>query len=123
MKPNDYIFCPFCGNSKWITDKTGYDFVSQGKLTYNKCSGCKKFIYINLTRKVDHPFLKDITEEVRFKLQAEIGDYYITVNYIDGYTEFLENGKLALKLNQVINFNWYKHTELLEKIKTYLVFS
>lgn len=123
--PQEYIFCPFCGSIKWITDKTGSSGKGQ-RLSYHKCSGCKKFTYTNVTVLIDHPILVGVTHTQRYSVEAEIGNYKITVFYYDkSMTEFvdLDKREVVLTINSPISFNWYKNDELISKIKTYVVFS
>lgn len=122
----EYIFCPFCGGSLWITDRTQRVTTSSGgKITHNKCDSCKAFSYSNISVPVEHPLLFAITESKRLQVTAWILPYKIIVNYLDNFTEFyeLDGGKFILKINQAVNFDWYKNEELVEKIKKYVVFS
>lgn len=46
---NDYfIFCPFCGESSWLTEKSRT--YEEGRLESHKCSDCKKFTYTNIIK-------------------------------------------------------------------------
>lgn len=119
----DFIFCPLCGGSKWLTDKTRSNI--DGKLIQHKCADCKEFIYINHTTAFEHPVLVGLTKTVRYSIQVRIYDYIIVVNYHDNTTVFesYDSGDLILKLNVAVAFNWYKNEDLIEKIKKYIVFS
>lgn len=122
-KPIDFIFCPLCGGTKWITDPTGY--ADGGKLTYKKCTNCKKFTYINHTAIVEHAFLVGVTHTSKYEIDATIDPYRIKVNYHKGFTQFLDaySNKLVLEVQTAVNFNWYKNEALVKKIKTYVLFS
>lgn len=120
----DYIFCPFCGGIKWTTDKSGQ--TNHGQLESYECSDCKKFYYSN---HIEHTKSKETGIEIfskqRYKVEAKIESYTITVNYIKNTTliEYTNGYGTVIELKHAVNFNWYKNEELMEKIKTYLVFS
>ena len=120
---NDYIFCPFCGATKWVTDKT--QATAKGKLTFHRCSSCKKFSYTNITTLIDHPILVGITQTTRYSVEAEISHYKILVSYYKDETEFEDTDKreVILTVNSAVQFNWYKNEELISKIKKYILFS
>jgi len=125
----DFIFCPLCGASKWLTDKTGS--CSTGKLTKYNCSGCKNFKYVNVTRLVKHSVLVGITQTVRYSVEAVIKPYSVTVFYFSGingdepgFTNIRsDTGELLVSIKSIITFNWYKDELLLDKIKKYILFS
>lgn len=119
----DYIFCPFCGGVKWISDKTGY--ADGGRLASHKCAGCKKFTYVNHTELVKHPVLEGITKTTRYSVQADILPYRIIVFYHKNSTQFqdINTHQVILVVNSAVAFNWYKNEELVDKIKKYVVFS
>jgi hypothetical protein len=120
----DYIFCPFCGGTKWITDKT--KSAPGGKLTYHMCAGCKKFIYTDITTLIDHPILVSIYQTTRYSVKATIDPYIIEVLYKQNITNFWDSddpSKLIMTVNSAVTFNWYKNEELIKKIKKYVVFS
>lgn len=119
----DYIFCPLCGATKWITDKTGY--ANKGKLTAHKCSGCKKFNYTNHTGIIEHQVLVGVTQTTRYSVVADIETYRISVFYHANTTQFqdIDSNNVVLVLNSAVSFNWYKNEELIDKIKKYLLFS
>lgn len=128
-KTTDFIFCPFCGAVKWITDKTGaiqaHHPGGAGTLESHKCSGCKKFTYINHWALGKSPAGLDIFNKTRFSVQADIEPYRILVLYKENITQFLDlyDKKLVLQVNACVTFNWYKNEELVDRIKKYVVFS
>lgn len=120
----DFIFCPLCGATKWLTTKTRAS--AQGRLTDNKCSGCKKFTYTNVTCLIKHPILIGITQTVRYSIEATIEPYRIGVFYQEPIVTNIwdsDTSQNLLSLNQAVTFNWYKNDELLDKIKKYILFS
>lgn len=128
MSP-DFIFCPFCGATKWIIDKTGAPISIlasfKGQLEHHKCSGCKNFTYSNIMEHDKSLAGLEYFKKIRYSVQAIIKPYEIDVSYVDKHTTLTEweTGKVLLKLNSAITFNWYKNEDLIEKIKKYLVFS
>jgi hypothetical protein len=118
----DYIFCPFCGSTKWTLNKTKS---INGELKSKQCSFCKKFTYVDITSLVEHKFLVGITQTTRFSVEAIIDKYRITVFYHNNSTQFqdMDSYDVILVVNSAVSFNWYKNEELLSKIKKYLVFS
>lgn len=119
----DYIFCPLCGAVKWITDKSGA--FAGGKLESHKCSGCKKFTYVNLFNKTLSPAGLEVWARSRFSVVARIEPYIVSVFYHKNSTQFqnADSNEVILVLNSAVTFNWYKNEELVDKIKKYLVFS
>lgn len=120
---NDYIFCPFCGEVEWISDKTGS--CAKGRLSYYKCKGCKKFSYTNISMLVKDTFLHGVTELKRYEVKAEVEPYLITIAYFANKTIISDaySHQQIIELDKVIEFDWYKDDKILEKIKFYLVFS
>jgi hypothetical protein len=122
----DFIFCPFCGGVKWITDKSG---TASGHPSYqlesHKCAACKKFIYINAWDKGISEVGLQYIKKRRYQIEAIINPYKIKVFYMDPKTIFINNNtdKIVLSIEQAVTFNWYKNEELIEKIKKYFVFS
>lgn len=122
----DFIFCPFCGATKWTIDKTGAPPAGiKGQLEYHKCSGCKNFTYTNLVAHDKSPGGIEYFKKTRYSVVAIIKPYEIVVSYVDKHTTFTDwdTGNILLMLNSAITFNWYKHEDLIDKIKKYLVFS
>jgi hypothetical protein len=121
----DYIFCPLCGATKWITDKTGSAHADKGRLTKHKCSSCKKFSYTNHSALIEHNILVGITQITRYSVVADIDPYRISVFYHANSTQFqdIDCNNVILILNSAVTFNWYKNEELIEKIKKYVLFS
>lgn len=122
----DFIFCPLCGATKWLADKTLGD--PRGKLTVHKCSGCKKFKYTNITVPVEHPIFTAVTQSIRYEVLADIAPYSIRVHHLDNFTEIYDHDarsadNLIIKLEKAIPFNWYSDEDVIEKIKKYLLFS
>ena len=120
----DFIFCPLCGASKWLTNKTRASAL--GRLTENKCSGCKNFTYTNVTCLVKHQFLVGITQTVRHSVEAIIKPYKVCVFYQDPIGTSIwdsETYQTLLTLNSAVTFNWYKNEDLVDKIKKYILFS
>lgn len=120
----DYIFCPLCGASKWISDKTGS--VENNKLSLYRCTACKKFQYTNITVPYTDTFLHAVTQIRRYSVKAELEKYCITVLYAPENQTTIrdaETFKELIKLNKPIEFNWYRPEEVAEKVKFYLVFS
>lgn len=120
----DYIFCPFCGSNKWISDKSGgYNY--KDRLESHKCSGCKNFTYCNIIKQEKSPAGLEIFSKGRFSVVAKIRPYIISVFYEKGSTQFqdIDSNDVILVLNRVVTFNWYKNEELVDKIKKYVVFS
>jgi hypothetical protein len=120
----DFIFCPLCGATKWLTNKTRAS--AQGRLTEHRCSGCKNFTYTNVTCLVKHAVLVGITQSVRHSIEATIKPYKIGVFYQEPIVTNIwdsETSQLLLSLNSAVTFNWYKNEELIEKVKKYILFS
>jgi len=121
----DYIFCPFCGGNKWISDRTGGHPTGNGRLESHKCAGCKKFTYVNSIKKEKSPAGLEIFSKSRFSVVAKIEPYIISVFYEKPATQFqdINTNNVILVLNSAVTFNWYKNEELVDKIKKYVVFS
>jgi hypothetical protein len=119
----DYIFCPLCGGMKWLVDKTGTSH--DGRLTFHECSSCKNFNYTNETVIVKSEILIGVTNTSRLSVMADIFPYLISVYYKENKTEIMDTDsfKLLLRFNKVIQFNWYRSEEVIDKIKKFLVFS
>ena len=120
---NDYIFCPFCGEAEWISDKTGS--TKEGRLSYYKCKECKKFSYTNISMLVKHNFLIGVTEIKRYEVKAEVYPYLVTIAYLANKTIITDadSNKQIIELDKALEFDWYRDEKILEKIKFYLVFS
>jgi hypothetical protein len=122
----NYIFCPFCGGSTWTTDKTRE--AMGGRLESYKCGECQKFIYIEHLKRGQllSPSGLIFIERKPYQIEALIGKYQVIVYCAQNATHFLDfqENKVILALGYVVKFNWYAREEvLLDKIKTYLVFS
>src|SRR5688572_4454448 len=100
---SDFIFCPFCGSSDWITDKTRQ--YNDEMFISNKCAGCNNFGYAG-------------TKDSLHEIHATMRPYKVVVDYEFEFTGIyaLDNSTI-LYLEQLINFNWYKYEETLDKIK------
>lgn len=119
----NYIFCPFCGCSKWLSDKKGN--YNGSNLEYYKCLGCKKFTYnIISVKKTSSQGLEYFDREI-FSVVVWLGKYMISVFYHNNSTQFQdeESREVILVLDHAVKFNWYKEEELFKKVKTYVVFS
>jgi hypothetical protein len=119
---NDYIFCPFCGATKWVTDKA---MKTGQQHEVFKCCGCKKFKYENVLNSIKTPAGFELFKKQRYMVEATIDPYFITVYYVQGVTNIQDSDSRALivSLGQAVTFNWYKHEELIDKIKKYVLFS
>ncbi len=120
----DFIFCPLCGATKWLTTKTRAS--TKGKLTDHTCSGCKNFTYTNVTCPVKHSVLVGINQTVRHSVEVTIKPYLIAVYYQDPPATYINDSKTLerlVTLKSAVTFNWYKNEELLDKIKKYILFS
>jgi hypothetical protein len=106
---NDYIFCPLCAGSEWITDKTRryHDEI----FIHNRCIDCKNFAYAGTNTKL-------------LEVEAIMQPYKVIIDHEYDFTIITAmDGTTILHIKQVINFNWYKYEETLDKIKKYVVFS
>jgi hypothetical protein len=125
----DYIFCPLCANDRWLADKTGkFDDARLEKFT---CGKCRKFIYINTVKdkQIYNPYdlLIISSDKKRFSTIAHIQRYRISIFHHkqSSLIEDLEDSlKVLLSLEQELTINWYqKEEDIINKIKTYIVFS
>lgn len=123
MSGLNYIFCPFCGSIKWTVDKSRE--TPEGQVHYHKCQDCKKFSYVNIEIGTKSLSGLHVFERKPHHIVAEISSYKIVVYYSTNETTFenIETGDTVLTVKTAINFNWYKNEELIDKIKTYVVFS
>lgn len=106
---NEYIFCPLCGSCEWITDKTRryYDEI----FIHNRCINCKNFFYAGTNSKL-------------FEIEAILNPYKVVIDYEHKFTLITTmDDTTILYIEQIINFNWYKREQALNKIKRYVVFS
>ncbi len=119
----DYIFCPLCGGVDWTSDKTGT--TKEARLTWYKCTACKKFSYTNATSIVKNTFLIGVTEVKRYAVKAEIEPYRINILHDVNETVIRDayTSKEILTIAKALDFNWYRPEEVIEKIKFYLLFS
>lgn len=121
---DDFIFCPLCGESSWLTDKSRtYD---EARLESHKCSDCKKFTYTNIVKKAESELGLFFYHKTRHSIEAEVGEYLINTLCQDGgqtQIRYVNDWKIILTLNKVVGFNWYKSEEITLKVKKYLLFS
>ena len=110
-----YIFCPFCGSPKWITDTSSIRH-------WNQCADCKYFKYYNREVKL---IAQGVSYLIKDCVIAAFEPYTVCVDYIKNTTDIYHTRKhsLMVTLPRAIEFNWYKQEELVDKIKTYITFS
>lgn len=113
----DYIFCPLCGEHNWKVDKT------QFPVTIHTCSDCKKFIYTEITKTTESSIgLKIYHKELRTE-EVSVDEYHIHINHQENWTEVQKDYSVILKLPKAVVFDWYRETNIKDKIKKFLVFS
>lgn len=122
----NYIFCPRCGSSMWIVDKTKR--AEGGSLSFYQCGDCHDFGY------TEHCKIAEFQDNNNFDPQPTlydvrmmVGDYKVIVWLFREATLFMNrkiNNTVILSINRIIDFDWYATEEdLLNKIKMYLTFS
>lgn len=119
---DDFIFCPFCGESSWLTEK--FRNYEDGRLESYKCSNCKNFTYTNIIK----PITSKINQlyNIKYSIEAEVGDYLIHILYEDkGQTQIKNRHSwvIIITLNKIVHFNWYKIDDVISKVKKYVLFS
>ena len=115
-QPQDYIFCPLCGEHSWRTDKTQFP-------TIHSCSDCKNFSYTEITKTLISSIgLKIYHRELETETVI-MDDYEIRINHQEKWTEVIKNYEVILKIQKALIFDWYKDKDVKDKIKKFLVFS
>ena len=120
-KPQDYIFCPLCGEHEWKIDKTKK--CEDGHLTDHRCGDCKKFFYTEVMKHTKTESGLEIFYKELYEEQVFIEDYDIMINHFHNWTQVKKDYTVILKLPRAVKFDWYRDKDIKDKIKKFLVFS